>query len=195
MKKSGEFKDIYNFMPRFVVGGEIESEDGGYLSSIVRRFEWNHTEFELVISPALITDQPGGDKYYFSGKKEQIVENALIELADPENCNFNANESTLVVRLNFLVEIVSDLSGDISLTAIDIDLALHVLADTKYELTRGISLLKFYPIGNLRRAEKDGEIYYCVKLTSISSETATIFDYLFGDKSLSDLREKFQFTS
>jgi len=191
MIKDPKFKDIYNFLPRFVGDDEAEYEDGKYLTPVERRFEWNHAEFGLFISPAVITGEPGGAKHYFPGKREQIVESALIELADPENPNFHEKESILVVRLNFLSKVVSDLSEDIHLTPDEIDLALHVLADTKYELTCGTSEFMFYSIEQLSRIEKDGEVYYCAKLTSLAPGAGMVFDCLFGQKNLSELVEEF----
>ena len=191
MIKDLKFKDIYNFLPRFVAGDEVVYEDDKYLSPIERRFEWNHAEFGLVISPAMITAEPYGNKHYFPGKREQIVESALIELADPENPNFHEKESALVIRLNFLFEVVSDLSGEAPLTLGEIDLALHVLADTKYKLTCGTSEFRFYSIEQLSRIEKNGEVYYCVKLTSITPGAGEVFDCLFGQKKLGNLVEEF----
>lgn len=194
MKKDLKFKDVYNFLPRFVSADEIEYKDDKYLSPIERQFEWNHIGFGLVISPALVTEQSNGDKYYFPGKVEQIVESTLIELADPENANFYEKESVLVVRLNFLLEIVSDLFGDKNLTADDIELALHILADTRYELSYETSRFSFYSTEQLSRAEKDGEIYYRVRLMSIAPSTSEVFDCLFGEKSFSELGEEFRIT-
>lgn len=191
MVKDLKFKDIYNFLPRFVAGDEVEYRDGKYLSPVERRFEWNHTEFGLVISPALITGESGGSKHYFPGKRERIVESALIELADPENPNFHETESILVVRLNFLVEVVAELSEETLLSAGDIDLALHVLADTKYKLTCGDSQFRFYSIEQLSRVERNGEVYYRAKLTSTAPGAGTVFDYLFGQKKLSAMVEEF----
>lgn len=194
MKKDLNFKDIYNFLPRFVAAGEVEYKDDKYLSPIERRFEWNHVEFGLVISPALITGQPDGDRYYFPGKTEQTVESALLELADPENLNFYEKESVLVVRLNFLLEVTSDLCGDENLTAGSIELSLHVLADTKYELSCGTSGFNFHTIEQLSRVEENGETYYRVRLASIAPDTGEIFDCLFGEKNLDGLGSESAFT-
>lgn len=191
MIKDLKFKDIYNFLPRFVAGDEVEYKDGKYLSPVARRFEWNHAEFGLVISPALITSEPDGTKHYFPGKRERIVESALMELADPENPNFHEKESALVFRLNFLFKVVSDLSEDMHITPDEIDLSLHILADTKYELTCGTSEFRFYSIEQLSNVEKDNEVYYCAKLTSIAPGAGMVFDCLFGEKNLSDLVKEF----
>ena len=139
----------------------------------------------------MIRCKPDGEKHYFPGKREQIVESALIELADPENPNFHEKESALVVRLNFLVEVVSEMSENLHLTPAEIDLALHVLANTKYKLTCGDSEFRFYSIEQLSRVERNGEVYYCAKLTSTAPGAGTVFDCLFGQKKLSAMVEEF----
>jgi hypothetical protein len=187
MKEDISFRDFYNLLPRFVFAGEFEYEFDKYLSPIERRVEWDHIEFGLVISPALISDKNSGDKCYFPGKTEQVVESALISMADPINPDFYEKESALVIRLNFLFEIVSGTSGDSAISIPDIELTLHVLSDAAYALTRDNAELNFYSIEQLRRVEKNGEIYYYAKLTGVSCGMDEIFNCFFGKKNLSDL--------
>ena len=189
MKDDVSFRDFYDSLPRFVSAGEVEYEFGKYLSPIERRVEWEKVEFGLVISPALITDPAGGDKCYFPGKTEQIVEAALIAMADPKNPDFYEKESALVVRLDYLLDVVSEVSGNLDVSLSDVELALHVLSDAGYTLIRDDAELSFYSIERLSRAERNGEVYYYAKLTGISSGMGKIFKYLFGESELSDLVE------
>lgn len=189
MKKNISFKDFYNSLPRFVSAGEVEYENDKYLSPIERRFEWDNVEFGLTISPALISDRTDGDKCYFPGKTERIVESALIAMADPKNPNFYEKGSAVVVRLKFLFDVVLRTSDDSALSIFDIERSLHVLSDAGYALTCDNAEFNFYSIERLTRTEKNGEVYYYVRLTSISSGTDTIFNCFFGKKSLSDLVE------
>lgn len=187
MKKDISFKDFYNSLPRFVSAGEVEYENDNYLSPIERRFEWDNVEFGLVISPALISDPTNGDKCYFPGSTERIVELALIAMADPKNSNFYEKGSAVVVRLNFLFDIVSRTTDDLDISIVDVERSLHVLSDAGYELTCDNAEFNFYSIERLTRIEKNGEVYYYARLTGISSGTDTVFNCFFGKKSLSDL--------
>ena len=62
----------------------MERIGGEFLRVLKRQFECKQTRYKIEIAPAVITDRDGVERYYYPSKREELVEDALRQLATTE---------------------------------------------------------------------------------------------------------------
>lgn len=182
MSKSRNIENIYMLLPRFVSDQDVKYNDKRHLPEITRDFERNGVRFNFVISPALVYNPNDGNKHYYPGEREKIVESALRELAVEENPNFIKSNLALIFRLRYFLKHLADHPAGILYTTDEIELSLHILLGTTYQLDDGESEIYVRPVEELNRIEKNEEVYYYLQFSSMFLGNNQIFDFCFGDK-------------
>lgn len=182
MDKSERIGSIYTLLPRYVVAQDWHN--GDVLHSIARSFEWNGIRFTLVILPACLPNELGGDKCYFPSKREEIVEFALRRLAVRENQNFSSRQRTLYFNGRELLDQSIIDSLEESSEESQIQFGLLVLANIKYRLIGGGAELCFRPIEELVKCEKDGAVYYKVQFSQMFLGEPKVYEFCFGSRNL-----------
>jgi hypothetical protein len=182
MKATKQPENIYTLLPRFVTDAEEVNYHGEkYLPAIIRDFEWHNLKFTFVISPARLTDENGEDRFYYAGEREKLIEEALRQLAVEDNINFRIEEFTLDFSLTQLMDEIISITGDLKHNRCRINTGIKILADIKYELTKGDSELYFRPIEKLVIREQDREIYYRAQFSQIFFNKTEQFNFLFSN--------------
>ncbi len=72
--------ELYDFMPKYV-WGKVKRINDTFLNSLERKFECRGVKYNIVISPARLRLPSGGEREFFPGKREELVEDALRKLA------------------------------------------------------------------------------------------------------------------
>jgi hypothetical protein len=182
MSKPRTIENIYKLLPRFVSESDVKHTDKCHLPEVKRDFERNGVRFNFVISPALIYNPNEGNKHYYPGEREKIVELALRELAVEENPNFIKSNLALIFRLRYFLEYLAHHSAGSVYTTGEIELSLHILSGTTYQLDDGKSEMYVRPVEELKRVEENEEVYYYLQFSSMFLGDNQVFDYCFGDK-------------
>lgn len=71
--------ELYDFMPKWF-WGKVKRVNNKYLDTVEREFEYRKHSYRIQIRPASIINKNGEEKYYFPGKREELVEEALRKL-------------------------------------------------------------------------------------------------------------------
>ncbi|MGC2238000.1 MAG: hypothetical protein WA584_17705 [Pyrinomonadaceae bacterium] len=181
MKRAEKPTNLYEMLPRYVTE-PVELSDDTYLPAIARDFEWEGLRLTFVFSPAKIWSESGGDKHYYPGDREKLIEIALRKLTLPENINFRQEEWTLDFSFTDLMKLISGISGDSAYKEEDIRLGLEILGNVTYQLLTEKAELHFRPVERLQKVEKDGEIYYRARFSELFFNRMEHFDICFLGK-------------
>src|SRR4051812_47773100 len=65
--------ELYDFMPKYY-WGKTERINGKFLETLEREFECRGAKYKIVVSPAVIKDRDGVNRYYYPSKREELVE-------------------------------------------------------------------------------------------------------------------------
>ena len=92
--------ELYDAVPKYF-WGKSKRVQGKFLNSIVRQFKFRGVEYEVELLPARIKTEGGGEKDYFPGKREELVEDALRKFASDGSTRgvFLDNEAGVVFSL------------------------------------------------------------------------------------------------
>ena len=172
--------NIYMMLPRFVAEPLRKAGGDRHLPAIFRDFDWNGVQYKFIISPATVYREEIGEKHYYPGEREKMIESGLRELAVTENPNFLGAENTLYFSFSQLRRELNGMTGGSRYNENEIKLGLDILADAKYELHKGSSELCFRPIEELTIREKNGETYYLAIFSSLFLNRIEAFNFCFN---------------
>lgn len=180
MSRGQETENIYTSLPRFVAEPVRRTPLDPHLPPVLRDFEWDGRRYIFIISPATVYRDGIGEKQYYPGERERLIELGLRELAVSENPSFLDEENSLCFSFSQLRRELDELTGDSVYSDHAVKDGLDILADAKYEIHYGVSELCVRPIEQLTVREKDGETYYLAKFSSLFLHRNEVFDFCFG---------------
>lgn len=95
--------ELYDFIPKYVWGKQ-ERVDGKFLDQLKREFECRGVNYQVRMSPAKIEGNDGQARDHFPGKREELVEDALRNLATNGQALFLDDEASVTFTLYQLQE-------------------------------------------------------------------------------------------
>lgn len=173
--------ELYDFMPKYV-WKTPERVEGVYLPAVEREFECRGRRYALTIFPAsLVDEKTKKEKYFYLGKKEEAVEDALRKLAVDGKGVFLDDEAAMRFNINELQLELSKTNHTYS--SDQIIEALTILKRTEFQLVSGDVKLMFSPVETLGIKGQDGETQTFVRFSplvtkSIKEQTFRIYDYM-----------------
>ena len=174
-------ESVYRLLPRFLTEADLDPKVSKEVRfpSVSRRFEWNNTEFDLIISPAVISEN-GISNYYYPQERERKLEDALFGLIEVGN-GFDKETGTVKFALRELVSEVDKPSSEIDLEATDLVLGIKILSKINYELVDGRSEYCFRPIEKMLFDQSDGEYYFHIQFAKFFLGDMKYFNLCFGN--------------
>lgn len=160
-KKYSNTIELYDFVPKYKYG-KIERINGKYLDSFEREFECRGVKYHATITPTSVKGEDGEEKFYYPGKREELVEDALRKLATAGQGVFLDEEAGVTFSLYQLQQELKRTGHDYNIT--QLKEALFILSGTiltlKSEDGKGVirsSLFKRLGLNSREDWEKQGK--------------------------------------
>ena len=133
--------ELYDFIPKYH-WGKAPRENGKYLPTLKRTFECRGAKYNVKIKPASIEDKDGVERYYYPGKREELVEDALRKLVSEGQGLFLDEQAGVTFTLYRLQQELKRVGHSYSVS--EIKDALYICSQTHLELTSesGSAVLK-----------------------------------------------------
>lgn len=158
---------LYGIIPTKVYG-KVERVQGQYLPSIERVFVHDKKNYYLKVTPARIEDSEGKDRDAYMGKREELVEDALLKMAaDGRRARsvYLDNQFTVVFSRGALQEELKEQGHSYSYP--QIEQAIEILFKSSVELREEgkADADNFHPIEAYGFRGRNGEEYTYVKFS------------------------------
>ncbi len=176
---------LYGIIPSKVYG-KVERIQGKFLPSFERRFVYQKKNYYLKVTPARIQDANGEDRDAYMGKREELVEDALLKMAaDGRRAQavYLDNQFTVIYTRNALQEELAEQGHSYSYA--QIEEAIEILFKSSVELREeDQSELNdnFHPVEAYGFRGRNGEEYTYVKFSpqvtaAIENNTYRLVNY------------------
>ncbi|MEW6737264.1 MAG: hypothetical protein AB1489_38620 [Acidobacteriota bacterium] len=126
-KKYSNTIELYDAIPKYY-WGNVERENGRYLSDLKRTFEFRGKKYRVTIRPARIEDRRGVTREYYPSQREELVEDALRKLACDGKGLFLDDQAGVMFSLYELQQELKRMGHGYSI--VDIKDALLICAQT-----------------------------------------------------------------
>lgn len=176
---------LYSVIPSKVYH-KVERIQGQFLENIEREFVYEKTTYKLKLTPARLEDADGRARDAYMGKREEVVEDALLKMAaDGRRANavYLDNQFTVIFSRKALQDELKEQGHYYSYA--QIEEAIDVLYKTSIELYKkgeDDSADKFHPIAAYGFRGQMGEKYTYVKFSpqvtaAIENNTFRLVNY------------------
>jgi len=152
--------DLWDCLPKYAVSQVEQNKlrtDQGLLPMLTRKVRFMGDEYEIFISPALLSDEKG--KAYYPSANEELVENALRRLATLQNHCFHEASAKFCGVSFTLYELIEELKlHKHARSYVEVVKSLKILAGASIEIKsksgRGVSIDKFIRLSGFTEEER-----------------------------------------